>query len=122
MVRPLVSTRVFSYTQEAKDAFDTLKKTIKESVLCSIDESIKFEVETDASDFAIAITLNQAIRPVTFFSRTLQGPEVRHILVEKEAQAIIETVHHWKHYLTGKHFSLRTDQISVASIQSREAK
>ena len=32
----------------------------------------------------------------------------------KEAQAIIETVRHWKHYLTGKHFLLKTDQRSVA--------
>ena len=32
----------------------------------------------------------------------------------KEAQAIIKTVHHWKHYLTGKHFSIKTDQRSVA--------
>ena len=82
--------------------------------MCSIDESVKFEVETDASDFAIAATLNQASRPVAFFSNTLQGPEVRHASVEKEAQAFIETVCHWKHYLTGEHFLLKTDQISVA--------
>ena len=60
-----------------------------------------FEVKTDASDFAIAAALNQAGRPVAFFSRTLQGPETRHAAVEKEAQVIIETIRHWKHYPTG---------------------
>ena len=70
--------------------------------------------ETDASESAIAATLNQAGRPVAFFSRTLQGSETRHASVEKEAQAIIETVRHWRHYLTGKHFILKTDQQAVS--------
>ena len=73
-----------------------------------------FEVETDASDFAIAATLNQAGRPVAFFSRTLHGPEALHAAIEKEAQAIIETVRHWKHYLTGRRFTLKTDKLSVS--------
>ena len=65
-------------------------------------------------EFAIAATLNQNGRPVAFFSGTLQGAEIRHASIEKEAQAIIETIHHWKHYLTGRHFSIKTDQRSVA--------
>ena len=34
--------------------------------------------------------------------------------VEKEAQAIVEAVRYWRHFLTGKHFRLVTDQRSVA--------
>ena len=82
--------------------------------MTAIDEDIAFKVETDASEVAIAATLNQAGRPVAFFSRTLQGPEIRLPSIEKEAQAIIESIHHWKHYLTGKHFTLKTDQKSVS--------
>ena len=89
-------------------------------MVCSIDESVRFDIETDASDFAIAVTLKQAGRPVAFFSRTLQGPERRPASVEKEAQAIIENVRHWKHYLTGGHFSLKTDQRSIAYMFDRK--
>jgi len=45
---------------------------------------------------------------MAFFSRTLHGA------IEKEAQAIIETVRHWKHYLTGRRFTLKTDQRSAS--------
>lgn len=78
-----------------------------------IDEAVPFEVETDAFDSTIAAVLTQARRPVAFFSRTLQGPERRHAAVEKEAKAIIESVRQWRHYLTGRHFTIKTDQRSV---------
>ena len=112
-IRPLARVSSFPISEEAKVAFETLKRDIEQSVVCAIDEQTPFEVETDASDFAIAATLNQNGRPVAFFSRTLQGPEVRHASVEKEAQAIIEAIRHWRHYLTGRHFSIKTDQRSV---------
>ena len=51
--------------------------------------SVIFEVQTDASEYAIAATLNQGGRPVAFFSCILQGSELRHHSVEKEAQGKI---------------------------------
>ncbi len=84
-------------SEEAKSAVTSLKNDIKQAVVHAIDEDSPFEVETDASDFAIAATLSQKGRPVAFFSRTLQGPEVNHVSVEKEAKAIIEAVRHWRH-------------------------
>ena len=71
-------------------------------------------METDASDYALAATLNQSGRPVAFFSRTLQGSEIKHPAVEKEAQAMVEAVRYWRHYLYGRHFILKTDQKSVS--------
>ena len=48
--------KTFPYTPEAAEAFKVLKKTIEESVVCSIDDLVRFDIETDASDFAIAVT------------------------------------------------------------------
>ena len=71
-------------------------------------------VETDASEVALSATLNQGGLPVAFMSRPLQGSELHYPAVEKEAMAITEAVRKWRHFLAGRHFTLKTDQQSVA--------
>jgi len=97
--RPLLRATSFPLSAEAHQAFDLIKTAIARAAMHVVDESAPFQVECDASDFALGATLNQAGRPVAFFSRTLQGPEARHSSVEKEAQAIVEAIRYWRHYL-----------------------
>jgi len=47
---------------------------IENAAVVALGESRSFEVGTDASEVAIAATLNQSGRPVVFFSRMFQGP------------------------------------------------
>ncbi len=58
-IRPLTQASTFPVSEEAKSAFTSLKNDIKQAVVHAIDEDSPFEVETDASDFAIAATLSQ---------------------------------------------------------------
>ena len=111
---PLSSCKSSPLSQEAVEAFESLKLLIEKTVVTAIDEHVPFEVETDALEVAIAATLNQNGRLVAFFSRTLQGCELKHAAVEKEAQAIIKAIHHWRHFLTGRYFTLKTDQKYVS--------
>ena len=66
-IKLLVKTDAFPLDAEACASFESLKRDISNSVKGAINSRDPFTVETDASNFAIAATLNQAGRPVAFF-------------------------------------------------------
>ncbi|CAC5414189.1 unnamed protein product [Mytilus coruscus] len=113
-IKPLANATSFPLDSIAVKAFDDLKSDLENASISAIDEAIPFVVETDASDSAVAGSLNQGGRPVDFFSRTLNAHELGHSPVEKEACAIIEAVRKWRNLLSGKHFTLVTDQEAVS--------
>ena len=67
-IKPIAASKTFPLPRPAVEAFESLKKTIENSVVTAIDETIPFKVETDASEVALAATLNQRGKPVAFFS------------------------------------------------------
>ena len=106
-LRLLANLVSFPLPQQAASAFENLKQEILDAVVTSIDE-------TDASDFALAGTLTQRGAPMAFFTRTLCGPDIRHVALEKAAAVIGESLDHWCHYLASRHFTLITNQRSVS--------
>ena len=121
-IKPLTQNKIFPMSEAATNSFSKLKSIIEQAVVTAIDENIPFQVETDASEVALAATLTQNNRPVAFFSRMLHGSELKHSAIEKEAQAVIESIRHWRYFLTGKHFILKTDQKSVAFMFNQKLK
>ena len=70
-VKPLtIKSVAFPLSHDALAAFEQLRSELLTACLGCIDEREPFTVECDASDFAIAATLNQNGRPVAFMSRT----------------------------------------------------
>ena len=112
-VHPLIKAS-FPLSSEALVAIEDLKQAVATSVRGKIDENLPFVVETDASDIAVAATLNQGGQPVAFFSRTLSKTEQKHCSMEKEACAIVEAVRKWHHFLAGRKFTLVTDQEALS--------
>ena len=114
IIRPLVQNEAFPLSNDAISAFHLMKNKLADATLQPIDEAVPFTIETNASDFTIAATLNQNGKPVAFHARTLSTSEQRHSAVEKEAYAVVEALRKWKHLLLGKHFTLITNQRSVS--------
>ena len=85
----LLHCSTFPLSNEAVVAFETLKNDLCNASLSSIQDGVPFEVETDASDFALAAVLSQDSRPVPFMSRTLSACEKLYSAVKKETTAIL---------------------------------
>ena len=121
-LHPLTKVTRYPLTKEQTEAFKCLKQEIAKSSLVAIDSSLPFEIETDASEHAIAASLIQNGRPIAFFSGTLTSAEQKQSSVEKEAYAIVEAIRKWRYLLLGKHFKLITDQKSVSLMFNPKSK
>ncbi|KAJ8651754.1 hypothetical protein O0I10_012681 [Lichtheimia ornata] len=82
---------------------------------------------TDASGEALGAILSQSPdgsddeeTVVPFESRVLRGPELSYAAVHQEALAIVWAVNKFRHYLSGRHFILRTDNSALTYILSND--
>ena len=88
----------WKWTKECTEAFEEVKRQIaSEPVLTIADPNKPFEIETDASDFALGAQLGQRdelgrLHLVSFISKKLTRPELRYLLLDKELIVIIEAL------------------------------
>ena len=113
----------FIWTQDCSKAFETLKKKLTEApILAHPDFNEKFILDTDASDMAIAAILSQKLNGqehvIAYASRTLSRSERRYCVTRKELLAVVHFIKHFRHYLYGKQFLLRTDHGSLRWIMN----
>ena len=114
----------FEWTIECQHAFDKLRACLVSSpVLSYPDYSRRFVLDTDASDTGIGAVLSQVkddgSEVVTAYaSRSLSRPERRYCVTRKELLAVVEFVHHFRHYLLGREFTLRTDHNSLVWVRN----
>lgn len=105
---------IFHWTAETQASFDALKTALTSApVLALPDFSKTFEIETYASAVGVGAVLMQEGHPLAFLSKAL-GPRNRGLSTyEKECLAILLAIDHWRSYLQGAEFVIRTDQRSL---------
>lgn len=104
----------FTWSTECQNAFSTLKtKLIEPTILQYPDFQKEFILTTDASDFACGAVLSQMHEnndlPVSYASRAFTKGEKNKHIIEKELAAIHWAIMHFRPYLLGKHFKVKTD-------------
>ena len=123
---PLVSiTRKgvpFVWGSEQQRAFDALKACLLSAPILGFPtEEDRFVLDTDASLFAIGEVLNQIQNGeevvIAYASRSLRLSQRRYCTTRREMLAAVVMCTHFRSYLRGSQFTLRTDHSSLRWLQ-----
>jgi hypothetical protein len=78
-----------------------------------LDFDKPFTVDTDASGSGFGAVLHQGAGPLAFFSRPFAARHLKLAAYEHELIGVVQAVRHWRPYLWGRHFVIRTDHFSL---------
>jgi hypothetical protein len=110
----LLKKEGFSWGAEAAAAFDDLKAAVMAApVLAMPDFAKPFVVECDASSHGFGAVLIQEGHPIAYFSRPVAPRHRALAAYERELIGLVQAVRHWRPYLWGRRFSVKTDHYSL---------
>ena len=118
-VYDLVGPKVeFHWTELHTQRFQEVQRLISSAPCLAFPEQKgTFILDTDASDFSIGACLSQiqdsTERPVAFASHTLLKAQRRYCTTRKELLSVVHFTRHFRHYLLGRPFIVRTDHHSL---------
>jgi hypothetical protein len=110
----------FQWGGKQQQAFDTLKEKISSAPVLALPNLRQpFEIQTDASHYAMGAVLLQYGKPICFHSETFNGVVINYPTYDKELYALVQSVKKWKHYLLGKETIIHTDHQPLQYLQSQ---
>jgi hypothetical protein len=70
-------------------------------------------VDCDASGSGFGVVLHQGDGTLAFFSRPFATRHLKLAAYEQELIGLVQAVRHWRPYLWGRHFTVRTDHFAL---------
>jgi len=77
------------------------------------DFGVPFTVDCDASGSGFGAVLHQGTGAIAFFSRPSSPWHMKLVAYERELIGLVQAVRHWRPYLWGRHFIVRTDHYAL---------
>lgn len=118
LVRPLTELtkkdHTFNWTEDCEEAFQRLKEVLMgpEIMAYPLEEG-EFFLDTDACDVSTGAVLSQMQggreRVIAYASHTLNRAERNYCVTDRELLAVKTSIEHFKHYLLGRRFTVRSD-------------
>ena len=118
---------IIEWTFSLDESFEALKQQLLQPRIVRLPDPDKpFVLETDGSRIALGAVLKQRFEetglehPVGFYSRALSGSERNYAAYEVELYAVVRAVEHFRMFLLGKEFLLRTDHAALRNLLRRD--
>ena len=117
------TTEKFKWSHDCDLAFRALKeKLVSAPVLAFPCFEQKFVLDCDASDYGLGAVISQrqdeTEKVIAYASRVLEDRERRYSTTKKEMLAMVYAIKHFRHYLYGRPFKVRTDHNALKWLQS----
>jgi hypothetical protein len=110
----LLHRDAFAWDREVEDAYQALKRALTTGpILQMLDFDKLFIVDYGASGVGFGAVLHQGVGPVTFLSRPFAARHLKLAAYERELIGLVQVVRHWRTYLWGCQFLVRTDHFSL---------
>ena len=112
-------TAKFEWSADCQAAFEEVRqRLVTAPILAFPDLSKPFILDTDASDTGTGAVLSQVDdegreRVIAYASKVLSRAERRYCVTRKELLAVVTFIQHFRPYLLGRRFTLRTDHGSL---------
>ncbi|KAF9756156.1 Retrovirus-related Pol polyprotein from transposon 17.6, partial [Nosema granulosis] len=109
------SVKKLTHTSATKQAFEKLKKEMTDQTARGQpDFSKEFILTTDASEHGIGAILAQKDekgieKMISAYSKIFDKHQINYSVTDKELLAVVKGIEHYRHYLLGKEFILKTD-------------
>ena len=123
LVRLLGKDCKFKWTDACQDAFKALRALlIKAPVLAFPKEDLPYIVDTDASDYGIGGVLSQCVEGtehvIAYYSKSLNPAQQKYCTTRRELLAVVATLDHFKGYVWGPKFVVRTDHAALVWLKN----
>ena len=106
------------WNDHCQRAFEELKEIlISAPILSYPDFSLPYILDTDASDVGTGAVLSQIQdtkeKVIAYYSKAMTQEEINYCTTRQELLAIVKAVKHFRPYLYGRKFTIRTDHASL---------
>ena len=118
------SNKILQWNSESIGAFKEVKVEMSKSLeRAQPDFKKSFILTTDASDKAIGGILSQMSSDgkelmIRAYSKTLDKAQTNYSVTDKELLAVVKSLEHFRHYLIGRKFILKTDHKALEHLWS----
>ncbi|GBG74376.1 hypothetical protein CBR_g18787 [Chara braunii] len=114
----------WEWSDECEAAFKRLKHALmNHEVLMVPDPQKPFIVTTGASQYGIGAVLAQQdgkkLRPMEYMSKKMPSKKLAKFTYERELYALYKALVHWRHFLLGRFFYLRTNHHTLKWIKTQ---